>query len=188
MASTASKRPSIDLKTLIQSLKMAQLLLLCLVLADAFVGLAMASEKVQTMVQSSPAPSSHPQAPTQNLYDAQAPNIRKLGKHHLHKMVQSFVAPIHSPSIAPDHQAQENVHSKRETSSSYQIKSSSEPSSTEESASIHVQDIHLRNHHHSVDKSIAGGGVILGGLAAVFLVAVFRYIRATGRHKAGASS
>lgn len=187
MASTASKRPSIDLKTLIQSLKMAQLLLLCLVLADAFVGLAMASEKVQTMVQSSPAPSSHPQAPTQNLYDAQAPNIRKLGKHHLHKMVQSFVAPIHSPSIAP-HQAQENVHSKRETSSSYQIKSSSEPSSTEESASIHVQDIHLRNHHHSVDKSIAGGGVILGGLAAVFLVAVFRYIRATGRHKAGASS
>ena len=188
MASTASKRPSIDLKTLIQSLKMAQLLLLCLVLADAFVGLAMASEKVQTMVQSSPAPSSHPQAPTQNLYDAQAPNIRKLGKHHLHKMVQSFVAPIHSPSIAPDHQAQENVHSKRETSSSYQIKSSSEPSSTEESASIHVQDIHLRNHHHSVDKSIAGGGVILGGLAAVFLVAVFRYIRATGRHKAGATS
>jgi hypothetical protein len=188
LASTASKRPSIDLKTLIQSLKMAQLLLLCLVLADAFVGLAMASEKVQTMVQSSPAPSSHPQAPTQNLYDAQAPNIRKLGKHHLHKMVQSFVAPIHSPSIAPDHQAQENVHSKRETSSSYQIKSSSEPSSTEESASIHVQDIHLPNHHHSVDKSIAGGGVILGGLAAVFLVAVFRYIRATGRHKAGASS
>jgi hypothetical protein len=188
LASTASKRPSIDLKTLIQSLKMAQVLLLCLVLADAFVGLAMASEKVQTMVQSSPAPSSHPQAPTQNLYDAQAPNIRKLGKHHLHKMVQSFVAPIHSPSIAPDHQAQENVHSKRETSSSYQIKSSSEPSSTEESASIHVQDIHLRNHHHSVDKSIAGGGVILGGLAAVFLVAVFRYIRATGRHKAGASS
>lgn len=166
---------------------MAQLLLLCLVLADAFVGLAMASEKVQTMVQSSPAPSSHPQAPTQNLYDAQAPNIRKLGKHHLHKMVQSFVAPIHSPSIAPHH-AQENVHSKRETSSSYQIKSSSEPSSTEESASIHVQDIHLPNHHHSVDKSIAGGGVILGGLAAVFLVAVFRYIRATGRHKAGASS
>jgi len=51
-----------------------------------------------------------------------------------------------------------------------------------------VQDIHLPNHHHSVDKSIAGGGVILGCLAAVFLVAVFRYIRATGRHKAGASS
>ncbi|XP_011013085.1 PREDICTED: uncharacterized protein LOC105117206 [Populus euphratica] len=147
----------------------------------------MASEKVQAMVQSSPASSSDPQAPTQNVYDAQAPSIRKLGKHHLHKMVPSFVAPIHSPSIAP-HQAEENVHSIRETSSLNQIKSSSEPISTEESASIHVEDIHLPNHHHSVDKSIAGGGVILGGLAAVFLVAVFCYIRATGRHKAGAAS
>ncbi|CAK7342758.1 unnamed protein product [Dovyalis caffra] len=162
---------------------MAQFLLLCLVLADAFVGLAMASEKVQTMVQPNAAPSSYPQAPTQNSYEAQAPMIRKLGKHHHHKTVQSFVAPRLSPSIAPP-QAQANVHSTKETSSLDQNTSLSEPNSTEENVSIQVQDIHLPNHHHSVDKSVAGGGVILGGLATTFLVAVFCYIRATGRHKA----
>ncbi|KAF7845439.1 hypothetical protein G2W53_002344 [Senna tora] len=36
--------------------------------------------------------------------------------------------------------------------------------------------------HHSVDKSIAGGGVILGGLATTFFLSVFCYIRATARH------
>ncbi|KAJ6755842.1 F3L24.15 PROTEIN [Salix purpurea] len=165
---------------------MAQLLL-CLALADAFLGLAMASEKVQTMVQSSTASSSPQQAPTQNLYDAQAPMIRRLGKHHHQKMVQTVVAPGLSPSLAP-HQAPENVHSKRETSPLYQTKSSSEASSAEESVSIQVQATHLPNHHHSADKSIAGGGVILGGLATTFLVAVFCYIRATGRHKAGGAT
>ncbi|KAJ6425384.1 hypothetical protein OIU84_026034 [Salix udensis] len=167
---------------------MAQLLL-CLALADAFLGLAMASEKVQTMVQSSTAPtSSHPQAPTQNLYDAQAPMIRRLGKHHHQKMVQTVVAPGLSPSMAP-HQAPENVRSKTETSPLYQTRSSSEASSAEESVSIQVQATHLLpNHHHSADKSIAGGGVILGGLATTFLVAVFCYIRATGRHKAGGAT
>ncbi|KAF9665128.1 hypothetical protein SADUNF_Sadunf16G0089900 [Salix dunnii] len=164
---------------------MAQLLL-CLALADAFLGLAMAST-VQTMVQSSTAPpSSYPQAPTQSLYEAQAPMIRKLGKHH-RKMIQSVVAPGLSPSMAP-HQAPENVHYKRETSPLYEVKSSSEANSTEESVSIQVQSTHLPNHHRSVDKSIAGGGVILGGLATTFLVAVFCYIRATGRNKAGATS
>jgi hypothetical protein len=168
---------------------MAQFLLLCLVLADAVVGLAMTSEKVQTMVQSSSASSSYPQAPTQNSYEAQAPMIRKLGKHHHHKMVQSFVAPRLSPSIAPP-QAQENVHSTKGTSSLDQTRSSSEHSNTdhEESVSIQVQDIHLPSHHHSVDRSVAGGGVILGGLATTFLVAVFCYIRASGRHKADTTS
>ncbi|XP_010543892.1 PREDICTED: uncharacterized protein LOC104816660 [Tarenaya hassleriana] len=42
-----------------------------------------------------------------------------------------------------------------------------------------------RSHHHStVDRSVAGGGVILGGLATTFLVAVFCYIRATRKHSA----
>lgn len=156
---------------------MAQLLL-CLALADAFLGLAMASEKVQTMVQSSStASSSHPQAPTQSLL-----MIRRLGKHHHQKMVQTVVAPGLSPSMAPQ-QAPE-----RETSPLYQTKASSEASSAEESVSIQVQATHLPNHHHSADKSIAGGGVILGGLATTFLVAVFCYIRATGRHKAGGAT
>ncbi|KAH6806255.1 transmembrane protein [Perilla frutescens var. frutescens] len=35
------------------------------------------------------------------------------------------------------------------------------------------------HHHSSVEKSVAGGGAIVGVLAAVFLVAIFCYIRAT---------
>ncbi|KAJ6922441.1 hypothetical protein NC652_016168 [Populus alba x Populus x berolinensis] len=104
-------------------------------------------------------------------------------------MVQSFVAPRLSPSIAPP-QAQENVRSTKGTSSLDQTRSSSEHSNTdhEESVSIQVQGIHLPGRHHSVDKSVAGGGVILGGLATTFLVAVFCYIRASGRHKADTTS
>lgn len=36
-------------------------------------------------------------------------------------------------------------------------------------------------HHHSIDKSICGGGVILGGLATTFFVAIGCYIRVTRR-------
>ncbi|XP_009800133.1 uncharacterized protein LOC107821536 [Nicotiana tabacum] len=36
-------------------------------------------------------------------------------------------------------------------------------------------------HHHLIDKSIFGGGIILGGLATTFFVAIFCYIRATRR-------
>ncbi|KAK9127024.1 hypothetical protein Scep_015870 [Stephania cephalantha] len=39
----------------------------------------------------------------------------------------------------------------------------------------------LGKHHHSVDKSIAGGGVIIGGLATTFIVSIICYIRATRR-------
>ncbi|KAM3217182.1 hypothetical protein P3L10_026625 [Capsicum annuum] len=44
----------------------------------------------------------------------------------------------------------------------------------------HHKEIKIK-HHHSVDKSIFGGGVILGGLATTFFVAIFCYIRATRR-------
>lgn len=55
--------------------------------------------------------------------------------------------------------------------------------------SLVEKELHLaKQHHSSVDKSVAGGGVILGGLAMTFLVAVFCYIRATGRHKSEAAS
>ncbi|KAL4201809.1 hypothetical protein AMTRI_Chr02g260550 [Amborella trichopoda] len=33
--------------------------------------------------------------------------------------------------------------------------------------------------HHTSDKSVAGGGVILGGLATTVIIAVFAYIRVT---------
>lgn len=48
----------------------------------------------------------------------------------------------------------------------------------------HLEETVRRGHHHStVDRSVAGGGVILGGLATTFLVVVFCYIRATRKHK-----
>uniref|UniRef100_A0A7N0U5Q9 Uncharacterized protein n=1 Tax=Kalanchoe fedtschenkoi TaxID=63787 RepID=A0A7N0U5Q9_KALFE len=40
---------------------------------------------------------------------------------------------------------------------------------------------HVKKRSRGVDTSVAGGGVILGGLATTFLVAIFCYIRATKR-------
>lgn len=144
-----------------------QLLLLCLILADAYVSVTMAAdENTQTTEQPNSASIASTQAPTpspsndKNLYKAQAPVIRKLGKHQ----ASESKPPTFSPSSAP---------------------ASTNPSpETEESLSIVEEEIHLKKHHHSQDKSVAGGGVILGGLATTFLVAVFCYIRATARHKA----
>uniref|UniRef100_M1DEI4 Transmembrane protein n=1 Tax=Solanum tuberosum TaxID=4113 RepID=M1DEI4_SOLTU len=46
----------------------------------------------------------------------------------------------------------------------------------------HDDEIMINKHHHdSIDKSIYGGGVILGGLATTFFVAIFCYIRVTRR-------
>ncbi|KAL8036671.1 hypothetical protein ABFX02_12G173500 [Erythranthe guttata] len=65
------------------------------------------------------------------------------------------------------------------------------PQAVEESgpsAAAAQEEQMLKINHHGVDKSIAGGGVILGGLATTFLVAVFCYIRATGRKNAEPAS
>ncbi|KAF7823087.1 putative ribonuclease H-like domain-containing protein [Senna tora] len=43
----------------------------------------------------------------------------------------------------------------------------------------------LGKHHSSTDKSVAGGGVILGGLVTAIFAAVFCYIRVTGAREAG---
>lgn len=57
--------------------------------------------------------------------------------------------------------------------------------SGEETAPVGQEEEMKTNHHHrSIDKSVAGGGVILGGLATTFLVAIFCYIRATRRRRA----
>ncbi|KAG8647694.1 uncharacterized protein LOC110621919 [Manihot esculenta] len=139
---------------------MAQILLVSFILlADAFVGLAMAN------VSDPPAPS-----PSISYRESQQPPLpRKLGNHQV-------VAPSRSPASAPDSGKELRSNTK---------KSSSEPEN-EEDVSIKGEEIKLlhERHHHSFDKSVAGGGVILGGLATTFLVAVFCYIKATGRHKA----
>ncbi|KAG6697492.1 hypothetical protein I3842_09G202800 [Carya illinoinensis] len=158
---------------------MAQFILLFLILADAFVFLSMASERAQTMVQTNAAPSSNTPASSPSnkggdSYNAEAPMIRKLGKHQP-EVAKSYTAPGLSPS--------EKMQSLEAASSS--IQTAPIGTKSEENGSVQRQEILLRKHsqHHSVDKSVAGGGVILGGLATTFLVAVFCYIRATGRHK-----
>ncbi|RDX92129.1 hypothetical protein CR513_25786, partial [Mucuna pruriens] len=57
------------------------------------------------------------------------------------------------------------------------------PSSQEEGESkaeaAEAPDIRRLGKHHPTDKSVAGGGVILGGLVTVTFAAVFCYIRVT---------
>ncbi|GMP85578.1 hypothetical protein CsSME_00038675 [Camellia sinensis var. sinensis] len=125
---------------------MSQFLLVCLILANAFV-LNVAS--------------SFPNLPY--------PSPRKLGNHHVNVMMSS-VAPCLSPSRAPESEA---VNSVKEVSASDQV-----------TWFIPGQQVRIEKQHRSIDRSVAGGGVILGGLATTFLVAVFCYIRATGKKNA----
>lgn len=92
--------------------------------------------------------------------------IRKLGQHRA-EFVNYIVAPSLSPSKAPQRA--------NPLSGSYR------QSEVGEGQQVHIMK---KQQHHSVDKSVAGGGVILGGLATTFLVAIVRYIRATGRKNA----
>ncbi|CAI9766245.1 unnamed protein product [Fraxinus pennsylvanica] len=106
---------------------------------------------------------------------AQPPTAaRKLGKHR-HTILKSVAAPSLSPSELP--KTKENMPFSREVSSSGQ-----------ENGTSQVEEIKISHRHHSFDKSVAGGGVILGGLATAFLVAVFCYIRVTGRKNADPGS
>lgn len=145
----------------------SQWLLLCLISAAAYVSVTtMADENAhQTLGQSPSASIASTPAPSPSPHV-----IRKLGMHNPSEAnSKSSDAPALSPSSAP-------------------AASTSEAPETEESLSIPEQEIHLKKHHDSMDKSVAGGGVILGGLATTFLVAVFSYIRATARHKASETS
>nr|KYP44307.1 hypothetical protein KK1_034220 [Cajanus cajan] len=58
--------------------------------------------------------------------------------------------------------------------------------STEDSKAEEAEgpDIRRLGKHHSTDKSVAGGGVILGGLVTVTFAAVFCYIRVTRKRDA----
>ncbi|KAJ8753765.1 hypothetical protein K2173_000019 [Erythroxylum novogranatense] len=137
---------------------MIQTLFICIVLANSFLGLAIGA-------------GDHSKALT--------PLNRKLGGHHFHEIAQSFISPSLSPSMAPEVDPK-NLQTTGKASSLDQTGS-------EENVGVQAQEFHLKRHHHT-DKSVAGGGVILGGLATTFLVAVFCYIKATGRRKADTDS
>ncbi|GLT75865.1 hypothetical protein SLA2020_475590 [Shorea laevis] len=137
-------------------------LLVCLILVDGFLGVAMAN----TNTLPAPSPSNYG-----NPYHAEAPIARKLGKHG-HKVVKPSSNP---PLLAT--QPGTILQSAEESSGT-----SADPTSSVDGSGKGLE-VHLERHHSSVDKSIAGGGVVLGCLATIFLVAVFCYIRATGRPK-----
>ncbi|KAK7342162.1 hypothetical protein VNO80_25105 [Phaseolus coccineus] len=52
---------------------------------------------------------------------------------------------------------------------------------SDESKSAEAPQIRRLGKHHSTDKSVAGGGVIIGGLVTAIFAAVFCYIRVTRR-------
>ncbi|KAJ4833500.1 hypothetical protein Tsubulata_007995 [Turnera subulata] len=161
---------------------MARFSVVCFVYVNFVIGLAAANEKLQTIVQPNTESFPHSPAPSpssdEHLYKAQAPVNRKLGNHHQAKKQQPSIAPGVSPS-----KGDKNAHSMGDEIAP------SRPN-IEEDVGIQGQGSLLAKpqHHHAMDKSVAGGGVILGGLATTFLVAVFCYIRATKRHNSESAS
>lgn len=142
---------------------MAKLIFLCFLLANTILCHVMAktTNKPQISVQSISSPSSN--APSQSPISSQRTNEkessigRKFGKHQ------------HDPIItAPSPSPLEGS-----------ILSHQKTSILDSQGHIHLVNHH---HHHPFDKSMAGGGVILGGLATTFLVAVYCYIKATSKH------
>ncbi|XP_058751774.1 uncharacterized protein LOC131624871 [Vicia villosa] len=142
---------------------MAKFIFLCFLLANTLLCHVMATttttNKPQSNVQSTSSPSSN--APSQSPFSQRTKEVessigRKLGKHqHNHGAMSPSPSPFEGSILS------------HEKTSVLDLKS----------------HFHLVKHHHSFDRSMAGGGVILGGLATTFLVVVYCYIRATSKHK-----
>ncbi|CAI9098326.1 OLC1v1034948C1 [Oldenlandia corymbosa var. corymbosa] len=137
---------------------MARFVLLSLIFMAALIVAAEAND-----IASSPALS-----PSESKTE-QAHRNRKIGGHHRPK---AAVSPRLSPSEAPTIGKESTNHIEEHDSVHQDVALGS-------SEDDHVGSLHRR--HHSVDRSVAGGGVILGGLATTFLVAIIWYIRATRR-------
>ncbi|XP_047148358.1 uncharacterized protein LOC124820662 [Vigna umbellata] len=156
---------------------MAKFLLVCFCLANTLLSLTNAANQPQINFQSPSISNPPAQSPGDQRSETIEPSIgRKLGKHQRNE-IRSSDTRSPAPSEAP--KSEKNVQSGSEGS----IERTSIEAENGVLGSHHGQ-IHLtRQHHHSFDKSIAGAGVILGGLATTFLVSVFCYIRATERNK-----
>ncbi|MED6110266.1 hypothetical protein PIB30_041377 [Stylosanthes scabra] len=160
-------------------------------------------------VFSQPPSNSNPPPPPTTTHQI---GMRKLGKHQV-IIGYSNNIPSPSPSESPkiDHQKNNNKNKKMESSISEGSSSNSGSVPNHERNSVEEQphydddvlnykgeeqvgehEQHLlkneKQHHHAFDNSVAGGGVILGGLATTFLVSIFCYIKATGRKKSDIST
>lgn len=147
---------------------MARYFLLFLITVHAFVIFSKASETDHTSSETNVLPTSS---------NAEAPTARRLGKHRNKRNTAKFLseAPYVSPVSLP------------------QTKDDHEDSNKENKVTSHQDpriaptwDIGAEKHHQHrgsvLEESVAGGGVIVGGLATTFLVAIFCYIRATRRN------
>ncbi|OWM81777.1 uncharacterized protein LOC116192589 [Punica granatum] len=150
---------------------MAKSIIQFLVLVDVFAVLAMASEM-------SPSPS-----PAIVLLKESSTLNRKMGLHQLVEQGFRNVQDRRSPSPAPQHDEGSTYLTKEGESDHTSGEATSVESMDTAAFNLQTKEIHLKHHHSSVDKSVAGGAVILGGLVVVFLGAVFCYIKATGRQK-----
>ncbi|CAL5211798.1 unnamed protein product [Lathyrus oleraceus] len=63
--------------------------------------------------------------------------------------------------------------------------SASERDGESDSKVAEAPNIRRLGKHHSSDKSVAGGGVIIGGLVTAIFAAVFSYIRVTRKRDPG---
>jgi len=162
---------------------MAKFLFLCFFLANTLLSLTNATNQPQIIFQSTSISSSNApsQSPTSQRPHTPEPSIgRKLGKHQRNE-IRSSDTKSPTPSEAP--KSENKVHLSSEGVIPSHERASIEPEDGTFLGSDHGQ-IHLaKKQHHSFDKSIAGAGVILGGLGTTFLVSVFCYIRATRRNK-----
>ncbi|KAF9591841.1 hypothetical protein IFM89_008491 [Coptis chinensis] len=182
---------------------MATTLLICLILADYLVVLAMATIHVKTvpepkMLSFEDSLKVAPQ-PTQKLdklqdFNKHQSNFKFLSFSMSSVLSRSNPKPVHAEAptfsgvastqptetlIAEEH-GKPNV---QEASSSNRLDLTGSHNRGIEIAEAPVNS-RIGRHHHSTDKSVAGGGVILGGLATTFFVSVFCYIRVT-RSKSG---
>ncbi|XP_021721035.1 uncharacterized protein LOC110688575 [Chenopodium quinoa] len=109
--------------------------------------------------------------------DLMVPEPRKFGHHGANKSQHSN-APSVSPSQAPEssHNSVKNHHENASSSNDETTNAHGEELSPHQE--VHLENVHA---HHHTDKSVAGGGVIIGCLATAFVLSIFCYIRATRR-------
>ncbi|CAJ2654938.1 unnamed protein product [Trifolium pratense] len=98
-------------------------------------------------------------------------------------------APLKGPNLNPlDHKTQIEVqHHHHDIIEDHKVSSGTETPLEKERESKEAEAPNIRKlgKHHSTDKSVAGGGVIIGGFVTAIFAAVFCYIRVTRKRDTG---